>query len=64
MNQDTDLIAAQIASLPITAAERREALAYVGLGDALAGLFQAAGRWLDASPSLKPSYRDELHAKI
>ena len=56
MNTDTTLIAERIASLPMTSAERREALAYVRFGERLAGIFQAVAKWLEASPSLKTSY--------
>jgi hypothetical protein len=57
MNQDTTLIAARIATLPISAAERRAALAYVSSGETLAALFQAIAKWLnEATPAMRPTY--------
>jgi hypothetical protein len=58
MKTDTDLIATRIATLPITAAARREALGHVASGEKIAQAFIAIANWLDASPSLKPSYQD------
>ena len=58
MKTNIDLIAARIATLPITDAARREALGHVASGEKLAQVFLALVRWLDASPSLKPSYQD------
>lgn len=56
MNTRTDPIEARLASLPITGAERREALAYVAAGEALARAGIAVANWFHGSPSLKPSY--------
>lgn len=56
MNPRTDPIEARLASLPITGAERREALAYIAAGEALAQLCISFANWLHASPPLKPSY--------
>ncbi len=56
MNTQKDLIATRVATLPITAAEQRAALAYVASGDFIARAFQRMANWLDASPALKPAY--------
>jgi len=58
MNTRTDPIAERLASLPISAEARREALACVAAGEALADLAFAVRNWLDGSPSLKPACRD------
>ncbi len=62
MNTSTDPIDAHLASLPVSAESRREALAWVAAGEGLAGLVFALRDWLNGSPSLKPAYRD-LHAQ-
>jgi hypothetical protein len=54
----TSPIAARLATLPMTSAERSEAVAYVAAGERLAGLILAISKWLEASPALKPSYQD------
>jgi hypothetical protein len=56
MTSNNTSIAAQVAALPLTDAARREALYYVAVGETLAQLFVSISNWLDASPSLKPSY--------
>jgi hypothetical protein len=56
MTSKTHTLAAQVAALPLTEAARREALYYVAAGESLAQLFVSISDWLDASPSLKPSY--------
>lgn len=58
MTSRTTTIAAQIRALPIDETARAEALHYVAVGEALADLFISVRDWLDASPSLKPSYQD------
>jgi hypothetical protein len=58
MTSKTSSIAAQVAALPLTDAARQEALYYVAAGESLAQLFVSISNWLDASPSLKPSYQD------
>lgn len=59
MKTRTDLIAARVATLPISAAEQRAALAHVASGEFIASVFQVMANWLDASPSLKPAYQDQ-----
>jgi hypothetical protein len=54
----TDVIAARLATLPITAAEQRAALAHVASGEQIARAFQVVAKWLEASPALKPAYQD------
>jgi hypothetical protein len=56
--KQTDSIATQIAALPISESARRQALHYVAVGETIAGFFVMAGKWLEASPSLKPAYQD------
>jgi hypothetical protein len=58
--KQTDTISTQIAALPISESARREALHYVAVGETIAGffVFVMAGKWLEASPSLKPAYQD------
>ena len=51
----TDPIEARLATLPISAAERREALAYVAAGESLAQAFIAFSNWLNGTPALKPA---------
>ena len=58
MKAPTDLIAARVASLPITAGQRSEALAFVAMGESIAAVFLSMAKWLDSSPALKPSYQD------
>ena len=62
MNTRTDPIEARLASLPITGAERREALAYVAEGESIAELLISIANALKGTPTLKPPYRD-LHAQ-
>jgi len=58
MQAKTDLIETHIAALPITAAERREALAYVAAGGAIAGFLIAVANGFNGAPALKAPYRD------
>ena len=58
MTMPSTLIAARVQALPITRTERREALAYISTGEAIAGVLIRFANWLEASPSLKPSYQD------
>jgi hypothetical protein len=58
MKATTDLIAARVATLPITAADQRNALAHVASGEKIARVFQTVAKWLEASPALKPAYQD------
>ncbi len=53
-----DPIAARLATLPLSAAARRDALAHIAAGESFAGLFVALAQWLEVSPALKPSYQD------
>ena len=62
MNTRTDPIEARLASLPITGAERREALACVAEGESIAELLISIANALKGASTLKPPYRD-LHAQ-
>ena len=62
MNTRTDPIAERLASLPLSAEARRDALAYVSTGETLAEMVIAVRDWLGREPSLRPAYRD-LHAQ-
>ena len=61
MNTNTELIAARLATLPITGAERREALAYVAAGESIYAQPIAVANGFKGTPALKPPFRD-LHA--
>lgn len=56
MSTNPDLIAARIASLPMTVAERREAQAYVSAGESFAQALLSIAHWFESSPVLKPIY--------
>jgi hypothetical protein len=58
MTPTPDLIAARVATLPLTQAARREALAHVAAGESIAKIFLFLANWLDASPALRPAYQD------
>jgi len=60
MTPKTDLIARRVAALPITAAERSEALAYVETGEGLARALMAIAHWFKSSPALKPAHKARL----
>jgi hypothetical protein len=57
MNTRNNVIAAQVAALPLTAAARREALYYVAAGETVADLILSVAKWFEGSHTLKPSYR-------
>ena len=56
MTTRPDVIAARIAALPLTEAERREAQAYVSTGESFAQVLLSIGNWSESSPSLKPTF--------
>jgi len=56
MNTQDTLIAAQVAALPLTDADRREALYYVAAGETLAQAILSVAKWFEGTHTLKPSY--------
>lgn len=56
MTTSPDVIAARIAALPLTEAERREAQAYVSTGESFAQMLLSMANWFESSPSLKPTF--------
>ena len=56
MNPKDTLIAAQVAALPLTDAERREALNYVAMGETIAQALLSMAKWFEGTHTLKPSY--------
>lgn len=56
MTTSPDVIAARIAALPLTEAERREAQAYVSTGESFAKMLLSMANWFESSPSLKPTF--------
>jgi hypothetical protein len=58
MTTSPDLIAARIASLPMTEADRREALAYVSAGEAFAQTLLSIVHWFESSPVLRPTFHN------
>lgn len=56
MTTSPDVIAARIANLPISEAERREAQAYVSAGETFAQVLLSIANWFESSPSLKPTF--------
>lgn len=56
MKPSNDLIARRIDSLPITSAERAEALAYVSAGEDLADALRAIAQFFQIPQTLKHSH--------
>ena len=56
MTTSPDVIAARIAALPPTEAERREAEAYVSAGETFAQMILSMANWFESTPSLKPTF--------
>lgn len=56
MYPTNDLIAGRIASLPITRAERAEALAYVAAGEELVDMLRAIAQFFQIPQALKHSH--------
>jgi hypothetical protein len=56
MTTSPDVIAARIAALPLSEAERREAQAYVSTGESFAQMLLSISNWFESSPSLKPTF--------
>jgi len=56
MNTQDTLIAAQVSALPLTDADRREALYYVAVGETLAQAILSVAKWFEGTHTLKPSY--------
>jgi hypothetical protein len=56
MTTSPDVIAARIAELPISEAQRLEAQAYVSAGEGFAQALLSIAHWFESSPSLKPTF--------
>ncbi len=57
MNTQNNVIATQVAALPLTDADRREALYYVAAGETIAQAILSVAKWFEGSHIFKPSYR-------